>query len=648
MVRKGTMKNNRIIKSKAMYFFNDFFNQPFQFFLSRKLHFLVIIIFILVIIGVYWQFRNALPLMAEKFDRYRSNYRIPVFGKLILENKNDECKLDTLVECDSKSPTACFNCKDHRSMCHHFETEVDYLDPETGQIKKIPSNRQPDRGYCLYLEDRGQRTCTAKNGGQWILTSDENNRYSWICNCQYPKIFISANLYADCTMFSGCPFHSKATNANDPALWNSFDEITCDCEPPHLFKPFAKKGPLCTLPTYFEALHDDFVDFVPLRHDYLDPKFASLFTDIRKRKIPDPCKIDALSGEKVLSTKVGSRYWDNIVECYSYDSRYVPVTFEHDYLLNNNGKFPNGIVKVSDSESSLLVSETHTIKDNGSYKPLIGYAFKVKDINPLIDLKFLRISPYPFAQRKSLSSLIFFYHAPTQNPNYPIIKQPPEVVDMRPVFVKYEYIIVLLLYIPGTEKTSFAFCGIRPFRTTKLPKGNEIIFVANAQEIHELLWQRASVFYSDKIKSFDNDTLNKSEHKQYFVPSMLMPLDNYNHLTSRMIHPKATGVLIHNLEKNVAYPISLNENLVNKYRMRLEGDPLNPIDKFDNLTFKFTPDAYHTCTITYDDVIDLGDGFFQDVDGQCDLSALMETSDYNPYEIISETKVKYKTNFVFS
>lgn len=140
--------------------------------------------------------------------------------------------------------------------------------------------------------------------------------------------------------------------------------------------------PQCVRKTIFE-------DFSTLYFHALDPKYINpdcLGGQAANGyiKLPNPCSYDAITGEliplaessPIRLSKSGAAY------CHPTSHGYAVITFNSDYLINNDGKYPNAVVKVSNTKALPgTLFEVATARRNRKtvYPPFVGYRYLVKD-----------------------------------------------------------------------------------------------------------------------------------------------------------------------------------------------------------------------------------------------------------------------------
>lgn len=195
--------------------------------------------------------------------------------------------------------------------------------------------------------------CTKERGGKWVLHWDQTKGYELLCQCTQPKIFANESQYADCNIVKACEKY-------DVTSAHSITTLRCNCSFP--FESILwdqefnaeKPGPGCFPVNFFRNSSDpdEYMDLPKLDPDFINPLYKRNFYNFASRTLPDPCRVDPLTGQvhpKGISyaTKVNGIVQCNIAE---NNHNYQTLTFATDYLLNNNGSYPNAVIKIQDSD----------------------------------------------------------------------------------------------------------------------------------------------------------------------------------------------------------------------------------------------------------------------------------------------------------
>lgn len=255
----------------------------------------------------------------------------------------DICTLETLVKCNiNEGIFTCSSCSGLLSSCVHFDTDVPDVNAPKGII---PANSNADEGYCLPLiDDRNNRKCTAKNGGKWVLTANnDKTRYSFICVCTKDRFFNKLLHESNCDMFMGCK-NGKLENTSE---WEKFTDMKCAC--PDNYKPIDGTNiypPQCIEQNMFQW-NESSTPFNILDTKYIAPEYLELLQDIKKVSLPDPCNFDVatrthLDGIGIVKIEPTL----NVAYCESIDNRYTEIIMTDDYLLNNQGRYANALIRI--------------------------------------------------------------------------------------------------------------------------------------------------------------------------------------------------------------------------------------------------------------------------------------------------------------
>lgn len=353
-------------------------------------------IFILLLINKI--FLHTEELQKTQLFLYKDNgnrVRLPIdqnkWNEINAPTNKCECTARDLRECDPTKDFECFQCRQMFSACVHFEMDTPIYDSISGnRIITMPHNKSADTGYCLRIaSDRDRRSCTAKFGGQWVLMnsgsggagSDNEQAYLFVCHCANENLFTKSTLYGDCDVFVGCPNGKIANNG-----WDKLSDIECDCDdgytkiisamsPNRFTMGHAAAAAAETMDTNMLALscvrNNVFQEagiVSGIDHRFVDPDYVGYGL----AWLPDPCSIDALTGKPIPETVGHIAMHNNVAYCVASSKFYTTVLFEDDYLLNNGGRYANGILKISnEAPLSGIVYEMKTKRQNstaGDYK----------------------------------------------------------------------------------------------------------------------------------------------------------------------------------------------------------------------------------------------------------------------------------------
>lgn len=307
------------------------------------------------------------------------------------EHRND-CSSKTLIKCEVNKDFQCFNCTQVLASCVHFENDTPiYTNDTTKQdiVAVIPKNTLPNEGYCLRFTDTRGRECSEKFGGKWALTKQENS-YAYVCVCSMQNIFTKSTIYGNCDTFLGChrigpSSHAPPASISNPDTWQLVKDIQCECGDDYQFiaateSDGALRPPYCLERNSFQQA---LTTFVALPKEYINEEYLEGKASRSEIQLPDPCAYDALTGEQ---TGKRAKFSDveKVAYCQSTRDGFAAITFNSDYLIGNNGKYPNGIVRVS-KQSALEgeLFEVATRRNGGQrntvYPPFVGHRYWVRD-----------------------------------------------------------------------------------------------------------------------------------------------------------------------------------------------------------------------------------------------------------------------------
>ncbi|KAK2574882.1 hypothetical protein KPH14_013129, partial [Odynerus spinipes] len=322
-----------------------------------------------------------------KCDAWMNSKALALNGKLKSDNDETQAPTTVLHECEiEKGETACFKCIESRKFlrsCVHIRRDMTVTD-KNDEILVIPKNRDNSLGWCLPknfenidqdLEGDDATTVVPKeinrncnpNTGRWLLSQlgDDggsfDSSYNWICKCTYPNLMTNLTTsMSDCLKPVGCAPHGHLDDVTSKGLVDPYREGQCVCDRFYEADFEDNVGPICspknigksgkTLHELYKENNLTYGSSIP--HSYVS-KILVNSIDRRYRGqslIPNPCKVDAITGlatngcQEVLTTIDGK----SRVICVSVRADHVAVKNDSDYLLNNNGQFPNACVAVID------------------------------------------------------------------------------------------------------------------------------------------------------------------------------------------------------------------------------------------------------------------------------------------------------------
>lgn len=355
--------------------------------------------------------------------------------KTYLNNSNLPCLEFTRCKVDE----GCVHCN---GKCIHFDEDTMVYD---GSI--LEKNIDENDGYCMFdlIDDRHNKKCTNKNGGKWLLTKTGADKYYFKCHCTSP--LFDNGVDGDCSLFKGC-IGGKLLPGND---------FICEC-PEGMIHKEVNGTPTCQKMNYFKIKGKSDVD--------LDSKF--LMEKYIGYNVPNPCIYDFLNKQYV--PHAGEIVIENeIAFCKVKDPQYTTVLFEDDYLLNNGGKYANGIVRISTSlPETGFMYETQTKNERGESTPLIGKRFKSNSIIPKL--------PYLDPNSGNLGGTGQYFNFAAQISNfsysYIYVYFAPEptlrtISDSKSAFISY-----IPTFLGGVEITNRYYSGTIPVITPPISCGS--------------------------------------------------------------------------------------------------------------------------------------------------------------------------------
>lgn len=320
---------------------------------------------------------NSAPL--NKFTDGTLNCTTDNDGKLI------ECEIDPNSELGFNSK--CLQCKQISARCINIKEPI-YSSVDSNEIV-IQPNSSPSMGYCL-PSDIISSSCTRKNGGKWILTSqnddvnDEYIVYRFECFCSTPQFFQN-NIFDgnNCTTYVGC---RNGYLANKDT-WRSYEDMRCTC-PSLVYEE--RRGDINEPPTciplniYRRKYLDNDTPFEILEQQYINPNYLKLFTS-NVLNIPNPCTFDITT--KTFIKNIGRVTFDKsrkIAYCESINSNYKTVVINDDYLIGNSGKYANALFRIRindvtklDSNKKVIKTETNDDSDDNYNDYDVGIMYEV-------------------------------------------------------------------------------------------------------------------------------------------------------------------------------------------------------------------------------------------------------------------------------
>lgn len=466
----------------------------------------------------------------------------------------DECSTLTMVTCNVADQVfGCSNCKELLSQCVHFDSDLD----------GIPANR-PGEGYCLPLSnDRNKRKCSEKNGGKWVLVENEGNSYSFVCVCNKESFFTKDGPFSDCVQFAGC------RNGKIEPGWKTFDEIRCKCDENfEMVVGTQDFPPQCRRKNIFRREKD--LIFEPIDKSFVSPRYLELVaSDVR---LPNPCHFDVAT--RKFDSSIGKLVLDpvtNIAYCEALNKDYIEITTTDDYLLNNQGKYSNGVCRiVQEGRKSIayednVVYEVHRKHKSLPDEPLEGRRLLYSD--------FLFQLPYfnPVSRNMGNFSGKLYDYLPIADHRY---NDTPKVTVFRarkPVPIKFR-LSNFLSWMPAFNTTSYESAH-RIFNGVVAVKNMSLL---PDKEFHVLypVPPGKCVKYLLKTEGLIDNLYRPDLYNSQFTRYYAMPLFSQNN----QINPYNslfTGLIMtykHN-DKFYSKPLSPGNLVIcNKYRRHYDSD----------------------------------------------------------------------------
>ncbi|WKA13564.1 MAG: per os infectivity factor pif-1 [Cotesia congregata filamentous virus 2] len=408
---------------------------------------IIYIIIIYVYIRKYILLKNNLNTIKRYDNKDKKIKNFELFTYVNADKDNEMIPCNTLSDCNIN------NIKYESCIKIDTLTNIYVYD----RINPIPYYNKEFKGFCGTLKKkRKDLKCSFEKGGRYHLYKHKNLKftYSWFCKCLHPWIFdkpYEFDLISDCSYYKGCSNREYVINDKkdsiNASLTDYYNSISCKCLD-HEYQIKIRDVNQCRSGNYFQITtsNNDYnnISEYNLNIDQIDKSWIEMnfgseenFKRLRPLGIPNPCLYDAITNEKIdkihiQSQQVGIDVSDNgIYYCYSLNSRFVTVQFTSDYLANNDGKYPNGIVEISKKESPYCVIEdsTYDVINSILSQPLNGWRILnnniPKQLFSLIEENLIEYSKYPHEDTKKINCLLF-YNAPNamMTPIYNIITNP--------------------------------------------------------------------------------------------------------------------------------------------------------------------------------------------------------------------------------
>nr|WIE95380.1 hypothetical protein [Microctonus hyperodae filamentous virus] len=312
-------------------------------------------------------------------------------------------------------------CKRGTINCTHFSKNTDIIDANTKNLITVLKKNSPNEGYLITVQ-RSNIKCSKKFKARKTLYY-VNNSLEYRCRCMAPDIFDKLHIYDDCNVLKKCMGRELTTPS-----WTTFNDIQCNCKTNEYFIDYEHGGPECRQYSFFnlddkDNDDDDDTDNTILSSKYINSDYLKQhFSSTKPRLLKNPCVYDALTGLYLNDDEnVGITLTKNgIAQCWSKSRKYATIKFTDDYLLNNNGQYPNGVVRVvtttnKSATAATVVVEAHTWNATLErfFSPLYGYIYQKTDLIYDIEKCFNKethiiIYSYPTLSEKKIKNLNTF------------------------------------------------------------------------------------------------------------------------------------------------------------------------------------------------------------------------------------------------
>lgn len=515
----------------------------------------------LILFFIVLLFDNLLKRPKTKLLLYDDNgnrVKIKIEGPPNIE-QTENCTPTNLKLCTVSDKFSCGNCKEPLSLCHHIENNVIISNDII-----IPANKTKDEGYCLALNESGSaRSCTAKNGGKWIINMNANQTlFKFECYCSLPNYFVNSPIDSDCSQFVGC-LNGKMKDTN----YNTIEEIDCDCNSNYESsrgKTAFSEAPQCVLKNIFKW---DKPEFPVLEQKFIAPMYLTMLDpDV---KLPNPCLFDLATNTFVKGIgKIELDKEQNTAYCVALKIGYATTITNSDYLLNNNGNYSNAITSFTNNPENLIsrkhetVYEYHRTKINTSDNALKGVRVYYDDFK--FKLNYLEKDSgnmggsgrfYAYApnipSRYHHNAFVYIYNAATPTP-------------MRTQDITLG---AMLYWSPiynspgGIESTRRIYNGIAPLKGGYTTKKQMVMY-----PLLPVPMNCRRIMGSSGLYGVENG-VDAADPKHAF--NYALPLDVGNNFLSRL----NTGVLLEYIKDNIKYTKPLTTTLAFTQKYRLNYNP---------------------------------------------------------------------------
>lgn len=315
---------------------------------SNKIY--IYILFILVFITILFWILNIFSTCSDSL-KVKPQLPTNVNYIKISENKKN-------VDGNHVIGTPCINsCSDPSLECKSLNDNILIND-----MVMLDSNKK----HCLPKKMVSYSKCTAAKGGVKRLEYNENlKQYEITCRCTMPSIYTNLSPKNDCNIVTACKHPVLGTDT-------SFAELECHCSESSDFLPYSDGGPKCEVHDFITGRVDPAIykNYKKIDPKYVDPKYLEYYPAnfLKYRTLPDPCQIDMNTQQPLLpgiarAVEHTKKDGKKIVYCEvdkNFDQNYIGITYNTDYLLNNNGTLPNAIIGITET----IANEKDTVVEN--------------------------------------------------------------------------------------------------------------------------------------------------------------------------------------------------------------------------------------------------------------------------------------------
>lgn len=273
-------------------------------------------------------------------------------------HRKDGAKLDCLnqeIGCRTEDEFSCLTCTGGKQFeCVEVERFDKFID--SGRPAKLNSNNYD--GICINVinKKRIPKKCTTATG-QWALAQIGKNQqlYKMECVCKHPNLVDKFYENGDCVKGVAC----GKGNLRSSLMHLSHQQWECDCPRGQIADRDEWNQPICRKMLFAELekeanVNNEGMEEFPFQISVSDecvaPVFRSSFAAPHNRFITDPCKIDAFDFTPVETGSELTWFFDESTQkkvCYCRTSglNVFSVLYKSDFLLNNNGRYANGVFK---------------------------------------------------------------------------------------------------------------------------------------------------------------------------------------------------------------------------------------------------------------------------------------------------------------